>query len=344
MLKKTLGIAIPPVLTENNPMQDETTLVAKPLRATKNAQITRKKKDQLAEKILGLNSMIPLVIGVAILVALWMRARPILAAKPIWELLTGQTWAPLKGEFGFYPFIIGTVWVTTLAMILATPPCLLTAFYLAEYVRPSLATLAKPLVDLLAAIPSVVYGVWGLATIVPWIRIFLAPTLGKWLGFIPLFAVNNPTGYSVLAGSIVLAVMVAPFIIAVTYEVLRTVPDGLREASLAVGATRWQTIKYAIIPQTLPGIIAGIVLGVSRALGETMAVLMVVGNVARLPSSIFDPAYPLPALIANNYGEMLSIPLYDSALLSAALILLLLVLFFNITSTLILRRITGRQK
>jgi phosphate transport system permease protein len=136
--------------------------------------------------------------------------------------------------------------------------------------------------------------------------------------------------------------MVAPFIIAISYEVLQAVPRGLREASLAIGATNWQTIKYAVVPQTLTGLLAGIVLGASRALGETMAVMMVVGNVARVPTSIFDPAYPLPALIANNYGEMLSIPLYDAALLGAALILLVVVLVFNIISTLILHRIIGR--
>jgi phosphate transport system permease protein len=122
------------------------------------------------------------------------------------------------------------------------------------------------------------------------------------------------------------------------------VPDGYREASLAVGATKWQTIKYAVLPKTLPGILAGVVLGASRALGETMAVLMVVGNVPKVPSSIFDPAYPLPALIANNYGEMLSIPLYDAALMTAALILLLIVLVFNVLSTLLLRRIIQRAR
>jgi phosphate transport system permease protein len=137
----------------------------------------------------------------------------------------------------------------------------------------------------------------------------------------------------------VLAVMVSPFIIAVILEVLRAVPDGYRQASLAIGATRWETVCFAVLPQTVPGIIAAVVLGASRALGETMAVLMVVGNVAKVPHSIFDPAYPLPALIANNYGEMLSIPLYDSALMLAALLLLVIVLGFNVFSTLLLRRI-----
>ena len=166
----------------------------------------------------------------------------------------------------------------------------------------------------------------------------------RWLGFIPLFRSDNPTGFGVLSGAIVLAVMIAPFIIAVTYEVMSTASQDIRQASLAVGATRWQTVKYAVLPHTLPGIAAGIVLGASRALGETMAVLMVVGNVAQVPGSVFDAAYPLPALIANNYGEMMSIPLYDAALMGAALILLVIVLVFNVASTLILRRVMGRVR
>jgi phosphate transport system permease protein len=201
----------------------------------------------------------------------------------------------------------------------------------------------KPMLDLLAAIPSVVYGVWGMLTIVPAVQRYMAPFMSKWFGSIPLFLSDNPTGFSIFAGGLVLAVMIVPFIIAVTFEVLRTVPDGYREASLALGATHWQTIKSAVLPQVVPGIIAGIVLGASRALGETMAVLIVVGNVPTIPKSIFDPAYPLPALIANNYGEMLSIPLYDAALLGAALMLLLIVMFFNFLSTLVLHNLARRR-
>lgn len=277
------------------------------------------------------------------LLALLYRSWPILESKPLWKLLADKIWLPNQGEFGFYPFIAGTLWVTVVAMILAVPPCLLTAIYLVEYASSRLRAFMKPLLDLLAAIPSVVYGVWGMLTIVPMVQA-IGPKMGKLLGFIPLFSSKNPTGFSILAGSIVLAVMVAPFIIAVSYEVLHTVPSGYREASLAVGATKWQTVKYAVLPKTMTGIVAGVVLGASRALGETMAVLMVVGNVPKVPASIFDPAYPLPALIANNYGEMLSIPLYDAALMSAALILLVIVLVFNILSTLMLRRIARRAK
>lgn len=303
---------------------------------------SRQARERLVRKFFLLSSLLPLVIVVVVIVALALRARPILEVKSLGELLGGQVWKPLQGEFGFYPFIMGTIWVTVVSMILAVPVCLLSAIYLSEYARPSLRAVMKPMLDLLAAIPSVVYGVWGVIAIVPWVQSGVAPALSRWLGFIPLFANQNPTGFNVLSGSIVLAVMVIPFIIAVTYEVFRVVPDGLREASLALGATRWETVKYAVLPQTRAGVLAGVVLGASRALGETMAVLMVVGNVAKTPTSIFDPAYPLPALIANNYGEMLSIPLYDAALLGAALILLLVVLVFNILATLVLRQIIAK--
>jgi phosphate transport system permease protein len=298
--------------------------------------------DRLAEKAVILLSILPLLLALAILVGLALRASPILVGRNLFELLLGEKWLPSQGVFGFLPFLLGTIWVTTVAMFLAIPPSLFTAIYLAEYASGAVRSLVKPLLDLLAAIPSVVYGVWGLVAIVPWVQT-LHTAAEQHLDFIPLLSSKNPTGFSILAGGIVLAVMVMPFIISVTYEVLHTVPSGAREASLALGATQWQTIRHAVIPQALPGILAGVVLGSSRALGETLAVLMVVGNVPQIPASIFDAAYPLPALIANNYGEMMSIPLYDSALLSAALILLVVVLFFNILSTLVLRLAITRR-
>jgi phosphate transport system permease protein len=180
-------------------------------------------------------------------------------------------------------------------------------------------------------------------TIVPFVQETLSPALGQWLGFVPLFRTENPTGYGVLAGGIVLAVMVFPIIIAVAEDVIRAVPQGLREASLALGATRWQMVKGVVLRRAWPGVVAAVVLGFSRAFGETMAVLMVVGNVPQVPRSIFDAAYPLTALIANNYGEMMSIPLYDAALLGGALILLLIVLIFNVLSRLVLVRLVRSE-
>jgi phosphate transport system permease protein len=305
--------------------------------------LNRGVKDQFARRLMGLLTLLASLLVPLMALALFVRARPILAIQPLGELLLSTDWHPLRGAFGFYPFIVGTLWVTCAAMVIAVPPSLLTAIYLAEYARPQIRVVAKPLIDLLAGIPSVVYGVWGVLTVVPFIQKIAAPTLNSWLGFIPLFRADNPTGYGVLAGGLVLAVMVFPVIIAVAEEVIRTAPQGLREASLALGATRWQTVKHVVLRRTLPGVIAAVVLGFSRAFGETMAVLMVVGNVAQVPRSIFDAAYPLTALIANNYGEMMSSPSYDAALLGAALILLLIVLTFNIVSRLVLIRLVRSE-
>lgn len=273
-----------------------------------------------------------------IILALCLRARPILEVQTLSELLFSREWYPLRGLFGFFPFIMGTFWVTAVGMVIAIPPSLLTAIYLAEYAHSKTRTLITPFIDLLAGIPSVVYGVWGMLTVVPFIEKTIAPALKLRLGILPLFQSENPTGYGVLAGGVVLAVMVLPIIIAVAEEVISAVPQGLREASLALGATRWHTVRHVVLRQAGPGVVAAVVLGFSRAFGETMAVLMVVGNVPQVPHSILDAAYPLTALIANNYGEMMSIPRYDAALLGAALILLLIVLIFNIGSRLILMR------
>jgi phosphate transport system permease protein len=302
----------------------------------------RQLKDRFAGLLMGALTAFAAALVLLIGLALLARAQPLLDIKPLGELLTSSDWHPLRGEFGFRPFIVGTLWVTALAMLLAVPPCLLCAIYLAEYAPRRLRETVKPLVDLLAGIPSVVYGLWGTLAVVPVIRDVITPWAGKHLGFIPLLAADNPTGYGVLAGGVVLAVMVFPVIISVTEEVIRAVPDGLREAALALGATRWQMVKGVVLRRSLPGVIAGIVLGFSRAFGETMAVMMVVGNVPQAPRSIFDAAYPLPALIANNYGEMMSIPLYDAALLAAALVLLLVVLVFTIAARVVLLRAVRR--
>jgi phosphate transport system permease protein len=291
-------------------------------------QSTRLLKDRLFSKFVFLLTILSGSIVFIMIFGLYQRSSLILAKKSLTELLFSRSWYPLKGEFGFLSFITGTLWVTGVAIAIAIPLSLLTAIYLSEYAPRFVYKLAAPLIDLLAGIPSVVYGVCGILIVVPLIRDYIAPLCGTF-----------STGYSVLAGGIVLAVMVFPIIIHVSVEVFKSVPYEVREVSLALGATQWQTVKYVVMRKALPGVIAAVVLGLSRAFGETMAVLMVTGNVAKIPHSLLDPAYPLPALIANNYGEMLSIPLYDSALLLASLVLLLVVLFFNILARIILIRV-----
>ena len=290
----------------------------------------RQIKDRIAGKLMFLAVAFANSIVLLIALGLFIKSMPILTKKSILDLLLSSSWHPLKGEFGFYPFIIGTLEVTAIAMILAVPVCLLSAIYLSEYAHHRFRDLARVVIDIMAAIPSVIYGLWGVIVVVPFVH-----ALGK--------ALDTPTtGYSLLAGGIILAIMVSPIIISVSVEVLHTVPLQAREAALALGTTKWEAIKHVVLRSALHGILSAIVLGFARAFGETIAVLMIVGNVPKVPRSIFDPAYPLPALLANNYGEMMSIPLYNSALLFSALILLFVVGAFNITAHLTLMRIEKR--
>ncbi|OHD63785.1 MAG: phosphate ABC transporter permease subunit PstC [Spirochaetes bacterium RBG_13_51_14] len=288
-------------------------------------------KDSIARR-----TMLLITLGSGFLVflmalGLCVKAWPILRLKSLGEILFSSSWHPLKGDFGMLPFIMGTLWVTGIAIIIAVPISLLTAIYLSEYAPKRMKEFSKPFIDLLAGIPSVIYGVWGILIIVPLVKDHIAPFFGVY-----------SSGYSVLSAGIVLSIMIFPVIIHITMEVFHSIPRELREASLALGATRWQTVKHVLLRKSLPGIVAANVLGFSRAFGETMAVLMVAGNIVKIPLSVFDAGYPLPALIANNYGEMLSIPLYDAALLMSALVLFVVVIFFNVVSRYILHRINLR--
>ncbi|HXZ89601.1 MAG TPA: phosphate ABC transporter permease subunit PstC [Candidatus Dormibacteraeota bacterium] len=286
--------------------------------------------DALGGRLMWLVSLFSVALVFVIGVTLVERSVPILSSRSLIGLLTTSAWNPTRGEFGLFPFIMGTFMVTGLTLALACPVCLLTAIYLAEYAPRRIHGIIKPAVDVLAGIPSVIFGLWGVLFVVPLIR-----------GYAAAFAGIEITGYSVLAGAVVLSIMVSPILISISEEVITAVPLQLREASSALGATTWQTTKHVVLRKALPGIAAAIVLAFGRAFGETIAVLMVVGNVARVPVSVLDPAYPIPALIANDYGEMLSIPLYESALLLAALILVVVISTFNIAARVILAKLEG---
>jgi len=303
----------------------------------------RKIKDIFAKRFMFCLCLCVLSLALFIVAGLCYKSKPIFATVNLKDIIFSTTWRPLSGEFGLGSFIIGTLWVTAIAMFIAVPLSVLTAIYLCEYANRRLRDISEPTIDVLAGISPIVYGVWGVIAVVPLVRNWLMPFFSKRLPFFP-FASDNFTGFSVLSAGIVLAVMIFPIIIAISKEALKTVPFEIREASLALGATKWQTIKYAVLKKAWPGIIAAIILGFSRAFGETMAVLMVAGcAIGVIPKSIFDAGYPLSALIANTYGEMMSIPLYDSAILLAALMLLAVTTLFNIIGWGVLLHIQARE-
>lgn len=287
-------------------------------------------KDRMAGSVMLTFTLLSVLLLIFIGVGLVVKSLPILEEKSLWDLLCTSKWKPMRGDFGFLPFIMGTLWVTMIAIIWTLPVSLFTAIFLTENSRPYVKKFVFPALDILAGLPSVVYGVWGILVVVPWISDWLAPHF-----------VEYSTGYSTLAGGVILGIMILPLLISLFVELFSSVPREYREASLSLGATRWQTTKKVLLRKTFPGVVAAVTLSVSRAMGETIAVLMVCGNIVQLPSSLFDGCYPLPALIANNYGEMLSLPLYESALMFAALILFVVVFVFNIVSRLILRKIEG---
>jgi len=269
------------------------------------------------------------VLAVGFGAMLWWKAAPLLESNSAAKLLFSSEWLPAAGKFGFLPFILGTLWVTALSMLIAIPLSFFTAVYLYEYAPRPIERMMRSIVELLAGVPSVVFGVWGVVMIVPLVRSGAAGLAHK-----------SVTGYSVLAGGVVLALMVVPIMVSVMLEVLKGVPAGLKEVSLSLGATRWETVRRVVCKACAPGLVAACILALARAFGETMAVLMVVGNVAVSPRSVLDPAYPLPALIANNYGEMMSVKLYDSALMMAALVLMLVVVASHIAARLIVMRVS----
>lgn len=259
--------------------------------------------------------LLPLIIGVALSI----KSVPLLNFDSLLNLLFSSQWSPTTGHFGFLPFVVSSLYVTVLAFVFSAPVCLFAAIYLTQFASGRLVRFMHPVIDILAGIPSVIYGMWGILVVVPFVG---DPLSG-------IFHIES-SGYSILSGGIVLAVMCIPYMLNMLIETFKTVPNGLREAALAMGATHWEAVKHVIVKKSRPGIISAFGLGLAKAFGETLAVMMVVGNMVKLSGNPFEAGYPLPALIANNYGEMLSIPMYDSALMFAALILFVVVLLINL--------------
>ena len=256
-----------------------------------------------------------------------------------WSFLATSKWNPVTEVFGALPLIYGTLVSSFLALLIAFPLGLGAAIFLAElapmWIRPPVAFL----IELLAAIPSVVYGLWGIFVLAPVLRNWVEPALGSTLGFVPLFQ-GPPYGVGMLAAGIILAIMVLPFIVAVSREVLLAVPNTQREAALALGATRWEATRLAVLRYGRSGLIGAVLLGLGRAIGETMAVTMVIGNRPEIAVSLFAPGYTMASMIANEFTEATT-DLYLSALVEVALLLFVITVIVNAVARLLVWSVGG---
>jgi phosphate transport system permease protein len=298
--------------------------------APAEAPVTRRLR--IGDRVFRTSSVITAIALIALLVG--MLAELISAAWPTFRafgfsFVTSTNWNPVTDKFGALPYIYGTLLTSVLALAMALPVSLGLALLLNEvrsgWVRNPLAVL----VDLLAAIPSVVYGLWGIFVMAPVLNVTLEPALGATLGRVPVLGAlfqPTPSAGNVLNAAIILAVMCIPIITAVSRDVIALVPRDLREAALAMGATRWETLRMAVLPYARNGIIGAAMLGLGRALGETIAVAMLIGNGLGISPSLFAPGYTIPAVIANEFREATSVGLHRSSLLALAVILVLIAL------------------
>jgi len=259
-----------------------------------------------------------------------------------WSFLYTSTWDPVTEHYGVLPLIYGTIVSSVVALAMAVPLGVGAAVFLSELAPSWLSPSIAFLIELLAAVPSVIYGLWGIFVLAPWLRTWVQPALGSALGFLPLFQ-GPPYGVGMLAAGLILAIMVVPFIIAVSREVLLAVPNTQREAALALGATRWETTRIAVLRYARSGLIGAVLLGLGRALGETMAVTMVIGNRAQISASLFAPGYTMASMIANEFAEATS-NLYLSALVEVGLLLLVVTVIVNALARLLVWSVGGAAK
>jgi len=279
-----------------------------------------------------------LMVGIVVAKAIALSADSMLSLRQFgFGFLTSQQWNPIKGEFGALPFVYGTVASSLIALLISVPFSLGISIFLVEQAPYYIARPVGFLVELLAAIPSVVYGLWGIFVLAPVLRQYVEPALARWLGWLPFFR-GTITGIGLLTGGIILAIMVTPIISAVVRDVLAAVPGSQREAALALGATKWEMIRVVLV-NGAPGIAGAVILGLGRALGETMAVTMVIGNRPEISFSLFEPSYTIASAIANEFTEATG-DLYLSALVELGLILFLVTFIVNGIARLLVWNVT----
>jgi phosphate transport system permease protein len=255
------------------------------------------------------------------------------------HFLVNSTWDPVSEEFGALPFIFGTIVSSLIGLVIAVPLGIATAVYLTELAPPRLQQPITTVVEMLAAVPSVIFGLWGIFVMIPWLRAHPFPWLQKCFGFLPLF--QGPIyGVSMLAAGIIIAIMILPIITSVSREILRSVPDLQREAAYGLGATRWEATRIAVLSYAKRGLFGAVILGLGRALGETMAVTMVIGNRPEIAASLFAPGYSLASVIANEFTEATT-DVHLSALFEIGLVLLGVTILTNILAQLLIATMAG---
>ncbi len=257
-----------------------------------------------------------------------------------WRFLVSTDWDPVNDHYGALPYIFGTLASSLIALVIAVPISVATAVYLTELAPLWLRQPLIIFIELLAAIPSVILGFWGFFVMVPWLHQYLFPALRRTLGFLPFFQ-GEDYGPCVLAAGFILAIMISPIITSVSREILRSVPGLQREAAYALGATRWEVTRIAVLSYAKKGIFGAVILGLGRALGETMAVTMVIGNSVYLGWSLFKPGHTLSSVIANEFNEAPPVGLYYSALFELGLVLLCVTVLVNIFAQLLLKTFAG---
>lgn len=283
--------------------------------------------DRLYYGVLWVLGSFVLVVAGLIVLNLSLVSRPLFATESVWNFVRGDDWDPVVQKFGALPFIYGTLVTSLVSVVVAVPVAVGLALFITQFAHKRLAPFLTTPVELLAAIPSVVYGLWGLAVLVPWLRNSVEPFLGRTLGFLPFFK-GPPIGFGYLAAGLCLAVMILPTIVSVSAEVMKTTPEAQREAALALGATTWESVTWSVLPHSRAGILGACLLGLGRALGETMAVTMLIGNSRNISLSLFAPGYSLPSVIANEFAEATD-EVHIAALAGCGLILFVITFLLN---------------
>ncbi len=309
--------------------------------ATSVAEATSQRGERIFKNVVRVTALSMIVLLAGVIILLYIDAEPAIAQYGF-SFLISSDWDPVFQNYGAAPFIFGTIVTSVLALLMATPFAVGAALYISEYAPKTIGNILSFIIELLVAIPSVGFGLWGLFVLAPFMRNTIDPFLRNVIGPIPVIGelFRGPTiGQDLLTASVILAIMILPTILAISREIIAQVPRLQKEGMLALGATDWEMLRKAVLPYAMGGIVGAAMLGLARAIGETMAVTMVIGNSSQeISASLFTPGYTIASAIANQFTEA-DLPMYFAAIVELGLVLLLVSTFFNILARVLVSRI-----